>query len=222
MAYLASLLARRGFASHSVGLRDLVWKDNSAHLQPALHSGPLGAIVRFYQAEWVAASLPRYAWPKLFFGGQTPVANPATAALGESKRFPLVWDALQTALPTWRAMLPETCDPRDAPWVRDEGWLVKSAMCNTGDTVAIRELLTENQWRRVLCEVRRHPSSWVAQRRFSPIPLDTPAGLVYPCLGVYTINSRACGIYGRFSPKPLIDFAAIDIAVLIEKPRHEW
>ena len=222
MAYLASLLARRGFVPHLVGLHDLVWRNNLAYLQSRMHFGPLGAIVRFYQAEWLAASSPRYAWPKLFVGGQTPVANPATAALVESKRFPLVWNQLKTALPMWRALLPETRDPRDAPWAREESWLVKSAMCSTGDTVAIREFLTPKQWQRVCRDVRWRPGWCVAQRRFTSIPLDTPAGKVYPCLGVYTINSRACGIYGRFSKKPLIDFAAIDVAVLVEEPRHEW
>ena len=221
MAYLASLLVRRGFTPHLIGPRNLVWKDDRAYLRSRMHCGPLGAIVRFYQAEWLAASSPRYWWPMMLFGGRTPVANPAPAVLSESKRFPLVWSEIKTALPTWRALLPETCDPRDAPWARDESWLLKTAICNTGDTVVIRPLLTQNQWRRVRREVRWRPSHWVAQRRFSPTALDTPVGKVYPCFGVYTINGRACGVYGRFSPKPLIDFAAIDVAVLIEEPRYD-
>jgi glutathionylspermidine synthase len=220
-AYLASLLVRRGFTPQFIGPHDLVWKGDRAYLRSRMHCGPLGAIVRFYQAEWLAASSPRYGWPMMLFGGRKPVANPATAVLGESKRFPLVWSEIKTALPTWRALLPETCDPRDAPWAHDESWLLKTAICNTGDTVVIRSMLTQNQWRRVRREVRWRPSYWVAQRRFSPIALDTPVGKVYPCFGVYTINGRACGVYGRFSPKPLIDFAAIDVAVLIEEPRYD-
>jgi glutathionylspermidine synthase len=220
-AYLASLLVRRGFAPQMIGPRDLAWKEGHAYLQSRMHCGPLGAIVRFYQAEWLAALSPRHGRPMMFFGGRTPVANPAASVLCESKRFPLVWSEIKTALPTWRALLPETRDPRDARWERDEGWLLKTAFCNTGDTVAIRALLTQNQWRRIRREVRWRPSHWVAQRRFSPTALDTPVGKVYPCFGVYTVNGRACGIYGRFAPRPLIDFAAIDVAVLIEEPRHD-
>jgi hypothetical protein len=37
---------------------------------------------------------------------------------------------------------------------------------------------------------------------------------MFPCLGVYTVNGRAAGIFGRMAPGPLIDFAAIEVAVL--------
>jgi hypothetical protein len=36
-------------------------------------------------------------------------------------------------------------------------------------------------------------------------------------VGVYTVNGRAAGAYARLSEKPLIDFAAIDVALLIEE-----
>jgi hypothetical protein len=39
--------------------------------------------------------------------------------------------------------------------------------------------------------------------------------MIFPCLGVYTVNGKAVGIYGRYSPRPLIDYAAVDVAVLI-------
>jgi glutathionylspermidine synthase len=217
MAYLASLLGRRGFIAHFIGPRDIVWRDGLAYTRSCAESKPLSAIVRFFQAEWLASSRRKCGWPMLFVGGRTPVTNPATAALVESKRFPLIWDKLGVALPTWRSLLPETRAPRDAPWQTDDGWLVKSALCNTGDTVSIRELLTPRQWHRVCRDVRWRPGHWLAQRRFSPMPLDSPAGKIYPCFGVYTINGRASGIYGRFSLKPLIDFAATDVAVLIEE-----
>ena len=76
------------------------------------------------------------------------MCNPGIAVLTESKRFPLVWDQLSTALPTWRRLLPTTVDPRDADWLRNDSWLVKSALCNTGDTVVIRSLLSNDQWRK--------------------------------------------------------------------------
>jgi hypothetical protein len=31
------------------------------------------------------------------------------------------------------------------------------------------------------------------------------------------VNGRAVGAYGRLSEKPLIDFAAVDVALLIEE-----
>jgi hypothetical protein len=82
------------------------------------------AIVRFYQAEWLARLHCRAAWAPLFRGGHTPVANPGSAALAESKRLPLVFEDLKASMTTWRQLLPETRAPEDAPFWRDEGWLV--------------------------------------------------------------------------------------------------
>jgi hypothetical protein len=41
-------------------------------------------------------------------------------------------------------------------------------------------------------------------------------GARHCCLGVYTIDGRAAGIYGRMAPRPLIDDRAEDVAVLVE------
>jgi hypothetical protein len=46
------------------------------------------------------------------------------------------------------------------------------------------------------------------------VPVTTADGDVYPCLGVYTIDSRVVGAYGRLAPRPLIDSRASDAAVL--------
>jgi glutathionylspermidine synthase len=211
MAYLAQLLGRRRITSHWAAPGDLRWRLGHAYLQSRLSLGPIGAIVRFFQAEWLDV---RSCAP-LFVGGQTPVCNPGTAILTESKRFPLVWDQLSTALPTWRRLLPTTADPRDADWLRNDSWLVKSALCNTGDTVVIRSLLSNDQWCSATRAVRRYPAMWVAQRRFEACPIPTPTAPIYPCIGVYTVNGCPIGIYGRFSYTPLIDFAAVDVAILI-------
>jgi hypothetical protein len=40
--------------------------------------------------------------------------------------------------------------------------------------------------------------------------------MMYPCLGVFTVDGRAAGIYGRLSPRPVIDYAAVDAAVLTD------
>jgi glutathionylspermidine synthase len=211
IAYLAHLLGQRGIKSHWATPGDLRWKLGRAYLRSRLSLGPIGAIVRFFQAEWLDA---RSCAP-LFVGGQTPVCNPGIAVLTESKRFPLVWDQLSTALPTWRRLLPMTADPRDADWLRNDSWLVKSALCNTGDTVVIRSLLSNDQWRSATRAVQRHPATWVAQRRFEACPIQSPVGPIYPCIGVYTVNGCPKGIYGRFSYTPVIDFAAVDVAILI-------
>ena len=141
---------------------------------------------------------------------------PALAVISESKRFQLVWDSLSTELPTWRDLLPETRDPREAPWRTANGWLLKTALCNTGDTVSIRELMKPKDWRWTQIAARLFPQRWLAQRRFESVPIETPLGLRHVCVGIYTVNGKAAGAYTRLSESPVINFSAADVALLME------
>jgi hypothetical protein len=192
----------------------LEWEDGHAQLRTPAGSVALDCIMRFFQGEWLPRLRSR-CWRPLAHGGRTPVCNPGIALLAESKRFPLIWDQLETPLPTWRALLPETRDPRHAPWQRDPDWLLKAAFGNNGDAVIDRQFNTRRDWRKIALAVKCWPRDWVVQRRFAPVPIETPDGPRYPCLGVYTVNGRFAGIYGRIAAKPFIDYAAIDVAVLL-------
>lgn len=194
----------------------IVWRDGVAYLDACWYRGRLDLIVRFYQGEWLARLPQRCEWRHLYRGGRTPVANPGLSVIPESKRFPLIWDKLRTPLPTWRALLPETRHPRMAPWHRDDGWLLKTALCNTGDTVSIRELMRPAHWTQTRLAAQLFPGHWAAQRRFESVPVSTPLGPRHVCVGIYTVNGRAAGAYGRYSSKPVIDFAAVDAALLLE------
>jgi len=175
LAFLANKLREHGCQAYLAKPEQIRWLDGKAHLAVTCYRGPVDAILRFYQAEWLARLPQRFQWEYFFRGGQTPVANPALAVISESKRFPVLWDRLSIKLPTWRALLPETCDPREAPWDRDQSWLLKTAMCNNGDTVSIRELMRPSEWLRTRVAVRLSPRNWIAQRRFDSLPLSTPA-----------------------------------------------
>ena len=193
----------------------LEWNSGSASLRLSNRLAPSSVIIRFFQGEWLARLRDRQSWRHLFRGGNTPVCNPGLSVLSESKRFPLVWNELKTPLPHWRSLLPKTRDPRSVHWHRDSEWLLKGAFGNNGDEVADRHLQTRRDWRKTQWSVRLHPRQWAAQRRFAALAIATPLGDMYPCLGVYTVNGRACGIYGRMSAKPFIDYAAIDVAILV-------
>jgi hypothetical protein len=41
---------------------------------------------------------------------------------------------------------------------------------------------------------------------------------MYPCIGVYTIDGKAAGVYGRVGKKPIIDQYAFEAAVLVNHP----
>lgn len=216
IAFLAARLRERGCQTHLASPQQLTWRHGYASLETAWYRGPVNVVVRFYQAEWVSRLPMKSGWKQFFRGGRTPVASPPLAAISESKRFPLVWEGLATPLPTWRALLPESRDPRDVPWADDPAWLLKTAMCNNGDSVNIRELLSPSAWRKTRWQALFSPGQWVAQRRFHSVSVSTPIGPRHVCIGIYTVDGRAAGAYARLSEKSVIDFAAVDVALLID------
>jgi glutathionylspermidine synthase len=215
IAYLARRLRERGLDAHLVSPHHLRWDGGGAALDTAWSTGPLSAIVRFYQAEWLARLPRRLGWERLFSGGRTPVTNPGAAALGESKRLPLLWDELHCPVRAWRELAPEAREPGEVPWRDGDRWVLKQAYSNTGDTVSMRSAMTARAWAALAWRVRLGPGAWVAQRRFEVIPVQTPLGALVPCIGVYTVDGRAAGMYGRVARGPIVNFAAIDVAVLI-------
>lgn len=221
VAYLGQRLWTEGIPAHTSAPAQIEWHNRCATLK-APRQARVAAIVRFYQAEWLCG-LPRdCGWRLLLAGGKTPVTNPAAAIFAESKRFPLVWDELSMRLPTWRRLLPGTRDPRDAPWRGDDSWILKTAFCNTGDAVMTRGVTPSRRWRRATWEATLRPGRWIAQRRFEPVRIDTPLGAAFPCIGVYVVNGRTAGIYGRITTKHFIDYAAVDVAVLVENKAGQF
>lgn len=215
-SYLAGLLRARGARVSLAQPQHLSWRDGHAFLDTDWHRGRVDFVVRFFQAEWLS-QLPRsVSWQPLFVGSRTPVANPGSSVLLESKRFPLVWDRLRTPLPTWRALLPETRSTSGLVGDLDPSWVLKSAYSNNGDDVLHRELTPEAQWKKETRWLFLSRGEWLEQRRFRPTPLETPWGPMYACLGVYTVDGRASGMYGRLSRGPIVDYRAVDAAVLVD------
>jgi glutathionylspermidine synthase len=171
--------------------------------------------VRFFPAEWLPNLPSACGWPHFFHGGSTPVSNPASAILTQSKRFPLTWDALRTPMPTWRALLPETRDPREVRWRDGDEWVLKPALGRVGEDIGLRGVIEAKQWRRLARDVRWFPAGWAAQRRFITTPFRARGVDLYPSVGIYTIDGRAAGAYGRIADRPLIDGRARDAAVLV-------
>lgn len=215
MRYLARCLEERGACPLLASPAHLRWRDGFASTETLWDRGPLDALVRFFPAEWLTDLPARCGWTLWFAGAATPLSNPATAILTQTKRFPLVWDALATSLPTWRRLLPETRDPREVLTAHGDQWVLKPALGRIGEDIAMPSVTPPDEWRRIARAARRHPDSWVAQRRFESVPLETPAGPLFPCIGVYTVDGQAVGAYGRVARRPLIDWSAQDAAVFV-------
>ena len=213
--FLARELHRRGWQTHLAHPAQLHWRDGVAHLETNWHRGPMDAIVRFFQAEWLAAQPDARNWRRMFHGGLTPVTNPGIAAVGESKRLPLLWRRFGISTYTWLCHLPETRHPNEVPWEQDDSWVLKPAMCNTGEMVLIRPATSGADWARAVRAVKLQPDRWIAQRRFPPEPVNTPDGPRQACIGVYVVDGRCAGAYARLSERAVIDFAATDVALLL-------
>ena len=80
-------------------------------------------------------------------------------------------------------------------------------------------LTTMKQWKDIRRALEKYPQHWIAQRYFQQVPLESAGERLYPCLGIYTIDGKVAGIYGRLSTNGLVDFRARDIAVLVDGPQ---
>lgn len=219
MVHLARALESAGCGAHLVAPDQIAWIDRRAHVRADPRTTRAAdAIVRFFPAEW----LPNLSAQCLrgFLTSLTPASNPPAALLTQSKRLPLIWDRLATPMPTWRSLLPDTRDPRRNPR-RDTDWILKPALGRVGAGVVIPGVTLDRALRAARRSARLFPRHWIAQRRFDAVPLATPDGDRFPCLGLYVIDGRAAGIYGRLAPRPLIDHRAQDVAVLIAHPAHQ-
>ena len=214
MQYLANRMRAVGLSPLLAAPDHLRWQDNRAACVAQGQEGPIDAVVRFFPAEWMTQLPARSGW-RGYFDARTVQCNPPQALLSQSKRLPLAWDELGVAAPTWRAALPETRDPRHAPWRTDEDWLLKPAFGRVGEDVAWRTVAKAKDWRRMSRSARFWPRHWIAQRRFTSRPLATQAGPRHLCIGVFVIDGRASGFYGRLAAGPIIEKHAQDIAVLV-------
>ncbi len=213
VAGLAAALRERGCETLIARPEQLLWRDRRAHILGGTEPPPVGVIFRFYQGEWMTRVAGEN-WQSLFRGGLTPVCNPAAAVLSESKRLPLLWDELAVPVPTWSRLLPPVRAPHVTAGRGD--WLLKAAYCNNGASVLGRVWPARRGFGAARLHALVRPGSWIAQQRFDSCPLGTPDGPMHVCLGVYTVDGRAAGIYGRLSPQPVIDYLARDVAVLVE------
>jgi glutathionylspermidine synthase len=214
MQYLASRLDEAGFHCQLAAPDHLRWSGGFAHSIADGAAGPVDGIVRFFPAEWMP-ELPRGSGWQGYFDSRTTMCNPPQALLGQSKRLPLVWEKLGVSVAAWRAAMPETRDPRDAPWKTDDWWLLKPAFGRVGEDVVWRGSGRRKDWRRITWSAALWPRSWIAQRRFRSRELWTRAGMRHLCIGVFTIDGKASGFYGRLAAGAVIEKHAQDIPVLI-------
>ena len=217
MQFLSDYFSRGGFKTILAAPDHLRWPDRRAVSILKGQEGRIDGLIRFFPAEWLI-NLPWRAEWKGYFDGLTPGCNHPVTILAQSKRLPLVWDRLGLDIPLWKRLLPETREPGRTGRLPDD-WIYKPALGRVGEGISIREAVDKAELAKIALAAARNPKAWLAQRRFKSRPLmidDRPHHL---CLGVYTVNGRRAGFYGRVSDRPRIDASAGDLPVLVSKPQ---
>ena len=216
MQFLSDFFNKRGMDTFPAAPDHLRWKNKKAVCIANGFQGDLDGIARFFPVEWLQNLPGRTDWQG-DFDTDTPSCNHPAAILTQSKRLPLIWDRIGADTRHWKALLPETVNPKVINPM-DKGWVYKPALGRVGEGISIREAISEKALMGIDNAVNKYPNNWVAQRRFNSIPLFSDAKQPFHlCVGVFTVNCECAGFYGRISHLPRIDERAKDIPILIAK-----
>ena len=179
--------------------------------------GEVDGIFRFTPLEWLVGIKPKR-WQG-YFDTTTPSCNHPIAIFAQTKRFPFVWDALEefgADLTYWRKLLPETLEVKNA--ANKNGFIFKPVYGRVGEGIGIKEACKDDEYEKIMKDVKKHPKRFLAQKRFVSKPLISEEGeRFHVCLGSYTVEGKAAGYYARINRVPRIDSNAADIPILIER-----
>lgn len=173
-------------------------------------------IFRFTPLEWLIDIRPKH-W-KGYFNTITTSCNHPIAIFAQTKRFPLCWNSLEKNgldFKTWKALLPETMEVRN---LKDkEGYIFKPAYGRVGEKISIEEACKDDEYNKIIADVKKHPKKYLAQKKFISNPLRGENGEEFhTCIGSYSVDGKHAGYYARISNLPRIDSYAADIPVLVE------
>ena len=216
MEFLSDHFNENGFDTVFAGPDHIKWNDKKAYNIVYGQEGNIDGIIRFFPLEWLVNLSPKANWEG-YYTTETCSCNHPISIFAQSKRLPLIWDKLEIDIPTWKRLLPATIDPRLIK-SKDDDWILKPTLGRVGEDISIKGTIPEKELLDIFKVAQRHPNDWVAQRLFKSKPLITENNEAYHlCVGVFTINAKSAGFYGRISPYPRIDARAEDIPILVSK-----
>ncbi|MBP3597731.1 MAG: glutathionylspermidine synthase family protein [Clostridia bacterium] len=221
MQYLGDKLKNMGFNIIYAAADHIRFKDKEAYSILDGNEGRIDTIVRFTPLEWLTEIKPKN-WGG-YFDTITTSCNHPIAIFAQTKRFPLVWDCLEKngiCLDTWKELLPETIEVKAAK--NKDGYIYKPACGRVGEKISIKEACKDDEYKKILQDVKKHPKQYLAQKKFESMPLKNEKGEEFHvCLGSYSVDGIHSGFYARISKTPRIDSYAADIPVLIEREKND-
>ena len=221
MQFLGDKLETLGFHIIYAAADHLRFKNKEAISILDGNEGKIDAIFRFTPLEWLKDIKPKH-WQG-YFDTITPSCNHPIAIFAQTKRFPFVWSQLEKrgiTLSTWRKVLPETLEVSEVK--NKEGYIYKPACGRVGEKISIKEACKDDEYEKIMADVKKHPKQYIAQKKFHSKPLQTKEGdSFHICLGSYSVEGKHAGYYARISELPRIDSYAADIPVLIEGDKND-
>ena len=217
MQFLGDKLSGMGYEVIYAAADQLKFENGKAISILNNREGEVDGIIRFSPLEWVA-DMKTKNWHG-YFNTETVSCNHPIAIFAQTKRFPFVWDLLESKgidLSTWRELLPETLEVNDKKV--DDKFIYKPVYGRVGENISIKEACKDDEYKKILKDVKRHPKKYLAQKKFNSRPLTNEEGEEFHvCIGSYGVENSHAGYYARISRSPRIDSYATDIPVLIEK-----
>ena len=217
MQYMGDRLKKEGYNIIYGAADHINFKNKKAYCILENNQTSIDLIFRFTPLEWLIQMKPRR-WDG-YFSSLTKSCNHPISIYAQSKRFPFVWDDLEKAginMKTWRSLLPETFEVKNT--ILKDGYIYKPVYGRVGEKISIKEACKDDEYEKILKDVKKHPKQYLIQKKFESNPLKTKDGKQYHiCIGSYTIEGEHAGYYARMSQYPRIDSYAEDIPVLIEK-----
>lgn len=216
MQYMGDKLEKEGYKIIYGAADHINFKNKQAYCILDNNQGKIDLIFRFTPLEWLIQMKPRR-WDG-YFNTTTMSCNHPISIFAQSKRFPFVWDDLENvgiSMQTWKNLLPKTINVKDLKNQQD--FIFKPVYGRVGEKISIKEACKDDEYIKILKDVKKHPKNYIAQKRFISKPLKCDDKEYHICLGSYTIEGKHAGYYARMSPYPRIDSYAADLPVLIEK-----
>lgn len=216
MEFLSDYFRENGYQTIFAAPDHIKWENKKAVSTLEGQEGGIDGMIRFFPLEWLT-NLPRKSDWRGYYDCATPSCNHPVAIFAQSKRLPLIWEELGVPIPGWRKLLPVTKAP-EAMKQKDDNWIYKPALGRVGEGISIKDAVSEKEWRQIEKTARKYSKNWVLQQKFTSRPLtDGNQETYHLCIGVFTVNGKAAGFYGRISPYPRIDARAKDIPLLVSK-----
>lgn len=214
MQFLSDYFNNHGIKTMFAAPDHIKWINKKAVSVLEGQEGKVDGIIRFFPLEWLV-NLPKKSNWKGYYDSETPSCNHPISILTQSKRLPLIWDELDVEIPAWKKLLPATQDPKTNK-LQDDTWIYKPALGRVGEDISIKGTATEKELMKIKKAANRHPKNWITQQMFKSTPISAPnCETFHLCIGVFTVNGRCAGFYGRISPYPRIDSKAKDIPILV-------